>query len=1003
MHPFRSESYRRATAFTKTVTVAVTAALLSMILRPPAASAQVAPAGPSLPLPAASPPREEASERYARALRQLEADVKAARGSPGAGETGQGLEAVRDGIRNLKALRQEVSQSFAATSALLDERKLAGEIRERHASAQAVFERNHRAMEAVFERFEAADADDYGALRSRSLRELQRFLSAHRPDRPERKLDPRRLPWRVLESKARKPAATERTFRAGVPSAMLASVAPFATPLGTQAPASPSSPEYLGESDAVQLTQPIRDLAASLGGNPVRIFDWVRDHVAYVPSFGSLQGSDVTLSKRSGNAFDTSSLLIALCRASGIPARYVHGVVDLPADAAMNWVGGTTTAQAAQQVLGQGGVPNVALASAGRITHIRIEHVWVEAWVDFAPSRGQVNVAGAGDTWVPLDASYKQSAEAAGLASQLVSSLDPVAVRSAFAAGAVVNEAEGWVQGGDPGVVQQAFLTSLHELNTYVAAQKPGATNADVFGFRTIVAEHSEALAAALPYQTVAIRARYADVPAALTHRFRYTIYGSELDRALDAPLLTFEDTLPRLAGRRVTLSYAPASQSDVNVIAGALPKPHADGSPATPEELAAIRLPAYLIQLRPELRVDGVVRASGAPVTMGTAMPAMGAFTSLDFASGWDPTDDLLTAGQATAIGLDVQGIGTEQLSRLTARMAETKARIEGGDLGGLTGEMVGGDIVTLAAWSYFASVDHGGRAAHVRARMIDVPALSYGLAHVDLDVATLFGIAMSAHPSGIVLDIGHLRHIRWSKDGDGQAWVQYNRLMGQYASAMEHSVPEQLFVSAQTPGEAVSAVKLLGKAAAAGQRIYTVTAANLSVALPRLALSAATLDAIRAAVAAGKEVTVHERSLAVNGWTGAGYIVIDPATGAGAYMISGGANGGKLLAAIAGLLTGFVAGVYMGALIGAVLTGGATLGAFLAVALVIAIIFFTINLIIALTSDQETYKCYAGGALTGFGLGMLFTGPELSKLLAAIAILLGWQVPSNALPECV
>ncbi len=42
------------------------------------------------------------------------------------------------------------------------------------------------------------------------------------------------------------------------------------------------------------------------------------------------------------------------------------------------------------------------------------------------------------------------------------------------------------------------------------------------------------------------------------------------------------------------------------------------------------------------------------------------------------------------------------------------------------------------------------------------------------------------------------------------------------------------------------------------------------------------------------GYTVTVHEREVSVPGWTGTGYIVIDPVTGDGAYLISGGGNGG-------------------------------------------------------------------------------------------------------------
>ncbi|MEW5837730.1 MAG: hypothetical protein AB1717_02725 [Pseudomonadota bacterium] len=39
-----------------------------------------------------------------------------------------------------------------------------------------------------------------------------------------------------------------------------------------------------------------------------------------------------------------------------------------------------------------------------------------------------------------------------------------------------------------------------------------------------------------------------------------------------------------------------------------------------------------------------------------------------------------------------------------------------------------------------------------------------------------------------------------------------------------------------------------------------------------------------------------MHQADITVNGWTGSGYIILDPETGAGAYKISGGMNGGAL-----------------------------------------------------------------------------------------------------------
>lgn len=75
----------------------------------------------------------------------------------------------------------------------------------------------------------------------------------------------------------------------------------------------------------MKFTPEIRQLADSLGKNPVKIFNWVRNNIDFVPTWGSIQGAELCLENRAGNAFDTASLLIALLRYSGTPARYQMG------------------------------------------------------------------------------------------------------------------------------------------------------------------------------------------------------------------------------------------------------------------------------------------------------------------------------------------------------------------------------------------------------------------------------------------------------------------------------------------------------------------------------------------------------------------------------------------------------------------------------------------------------------------------------------------------------
>ncbi|MDI6701622.1 pseudomurein-binding repeat-containing protein [Methanothermobacter wolfeii] len=76
----------------------------------------------------------------------------------------------------------------------------------------------------------------------------------------------------------------------------------------------------------------IRSLAANLTAGlssawdkATAIFNWVRDKVSYSFYYNTRYGAVNTLKYRTGNCVDQTHLLIALFRASGLAARYVHG------------------------------------------------------------------------------------------------------------------------------------------------------------------------------------------------------------------------------------------------------------------------------------------------------------------------------------------------------------------------------------------------------------------------------------------------------------------------------------------------------------------------------------------------------------------------------------------------------------------------------------------------------------------------------------------------------
>jgi hypothetical protein len=105
---------------------------------------------------------------------------------------------------------------------------------------------------------------------------------------------------------------------------------------------------------------------------------------------------------------------------------------------------------------------------------------------------------------------------------------------------------------------------------------------------------------------------------------------------------------------------------------------------------------------------------------------------------------------------------------------------------------------------------------------------------------------------------------------------------------------IPGQFFGPREGPSRGISAVQALSTASAEGQRIFKITNENLDAALPELQLGSTVVSDIRSSVLNGMEVTVSESTIEHHGWSGVGYIVLDPETGTGGYLISVGANGG-------------------------------------------------------------------------------------------------------------
>lgn len=403
----------------------------------------------------------------------------------------------------------------------------------------------------------------------------------------------------------------------------LASRTPVLMPTVAPAYANASDPQpvpedYVSTEDA-PLSPAIFAQAEALDHDYARIFDFVRSTMQTQWYSGAQKGAEATLRSHAGNDVDQASLLIALLRASGAPARYVRGVVDVPvADlAVMLGVRNDDVGRA----LGAAGVPNRPLVSGGRINAFAIEQVFVSAWLPYANYRG-TSADLDGRTWIPLMPAIKSHRyiPAAGALS-----------RVGLSTGEFIEEYLAHTQTPAPlDLLRQRVSDRLSQMS-------PPAAYADQLAQHDTDAQALELLPASLPVPAEAITGEFARLPETLRQHARILVRAGPDEN----DVVVFDRTLPltRLLDRRVTLSYQPASIDDGRI---------ADsygGAGGTPP---------YLIHLR------AVLNVAGQPVAVGDGELEGGIVhrieVTLDGPAGTVSATQELTAGGISALVFDSQ-----------------------------------------------------------------------------------------------------------------------------------------------------------------------------------------------------------------------------------------------------------------------------------------------------------------------------------------------------------
>ena len=865
---------------------------------------------------------EGAEERFSRLTEELTAvlaDPKA--------DVDSKKQRLMAGKGEINALDVDIRKQFAETEKRLKDAKLPAEILERHHRFVKHYDDNLAELKGNIERVEKTKDKKQAEAEIEKIRthlERVKAPSRHQP------LDPNNLPHRQPKVQKREPRMKKEDFERDLKKDKSAwrsekriMVASSSSLTGLLAS------DDLAETIEVQLTPEIKAKAQELGNNPVKIYEWVRNNVEFVPTWGSIQGAQMTLLTRQGNAFDTASLLIALLRAAGIHAHYVTGSIVLPIDKIMNWTGGFTDPVSALDFMSSGGIPTKGLVEGGKVTHARLEHVWVEAFIDYIPSRGAKHKQGQGDTWISLDASYKQNTFTQGIDIKTAVPFDAQTFLTQIQSTATINEAQGYVTGVNSLATQQAMQDYQTRVQSYIQQNYPDATVGDVLGKKEIVKKEYPHLLGTLPYRTAVKGAAFATIPDTLRHKLSFNVksetsaidlsaYDPDAPASVDKSLVSTK-SLAELAGKKITLSYSPATAQDEAIINAYLPTPHADGTPIQPSELPS-QLPAYLINVKPELRIDGQVVATGEAIGLGGTN--IFTLTFSDPSYGSNQVMNYIDAGVYQAIGLNLGRISQEQLTALKTKLDATRTKLQNNDFSALTKDDLIGDLLHTTAMAYHAEL---GTMNYITARTMNVNAItlpSETIFATKLRVLTLWGIPRWVQSGGLNMDADYLMQVVKPKDGNSDIARNYMLSSGMTSSALEHSVPEQLFSTPDSPAQGISTVKALKIANDQGIPIYTVNQQNIAITLPQLQINQQVKDDIVNAVNAGKVVTVSKTNISFNGWNGCGYIITNPETGAGAYMISGGTNGMYLfilwascflLAAVGGV-PGLLVGTFFG-----------------------------------------------------------------------------------------
>jgi murein DD-endopeptidase MepM/ murein hydrolase activator NlpD/transglutaminase-like putative cysteine protease len=870
---------------------------------------------------------QKPEERFEKALEEIrekvgQVEVKAERDE----NTSKEIESIKAKRAEIESLDADFKKEFVATEKKLKAAKLPKDLLDRHYKFVKHYEDNLKELKTNLDAIEKhpAKSHEQRAALSRAKEHLEKI----KPPKKHVPLDPNKLPNRMVKAKERAPRLKKEEFEKDFPpqksqrsprtasnpqdfksadsrrwtqiSGAIGSQSTITNPkseihrkpllLAFNGPASdmplslgvqPLKPKFeiynphfvlnlesdmlnlaqaaavdaptaddLAETAEITFSPELRQIATLLENNPVQLYEFVRNNFTYDTYYGSVKGSQGTLLLQNGNDFDQASVLIALFRVSGIPARYAYGTVEIPIEKVMKWLGGITDPRTAGMVLATNGIPAKLIISGGAIKSVQLEHTWIEVYIPYANYRGLINDPAASKTWIPLDPSFKltePNQNAVDLADSQQFDID--------------NYFASYLQTVKPTTPAKDYLSTT--IN-YVTNNLPGQRFSDLLASGPIIDKVLGLLPDTLSYPVKTTGAKFSTIPDS----YRQKITFEFSDPGTNETVLSYTASWATLLHNRFTISYTPAMTTDEQIIAN-----YGD----------IYSTPSYLINVKPVLKVEGTTVAEGSAIGMGGDLTFKMSFIGPQGVIDNVITNNL-TVGATHAIGL---GSGYTTGRIITYRTAKLGAAATAGE----SGDSILGEYLNLLAMNYLQELDSSRKLISKSMKILDTYRTAELMVGVDLGVSRIFGIPRSVNINGLLIDVDYNTATPVDMDGNQSKVRRFQILTGMTSSALEHTMFESIIGV-----EAVSTIKALEIANVQGIPVHQIDANNIAAKLPLLQLSSEVKADIQNAINAGKVVTVPERNIQLNSWNGVGYIVMEPTTGTGAYLISGGMSGGSL-----------------------------------------------------------------------------------------------------------